>query len=87
MTLFKKISVLLLLFFTVLAFAKENYEVVLLGDLHYDSADIRVGVDKLSGYRKREMRRNIRAWQKNIPAVLNAAKNYAAQPSVLFTVQ
>ena len=87
MTLFKKISVLLLLFFTVLAFAKENYEVVLLGDLHYDSADIRKDVEKLTAGRKREMQRNLHAWGKNIPAVLNAAKNYATQPSVLFTVQ
>ena len=87
MTFFKQFFAFILLFLAVFSFANEKYEVVLLGDLHYDAEDIRVGVDKLPGYRKREMNRNIQAWQKNIPAVLNAAKNYAAQPSVLFTVQ
>ena len=87
MTFFKQLFAFLLLFLAIFSFANENYEVVLLGDLHYDAADIRVDVDKLAGYRKREMNRNIAAWQKNIPAVLDAAAQYSARPSVLFTVQ
>ena len=87
MTFFKQFFAFILLFLAIFSFANEKYEVVLLGDLHYDAEDIRVGVDKLPGYRKREMNRNIQAWQKNIPDMLTAASTYAAQPSVLFTVQ
>ena len=88
MSIIRKIfSIVLLFFCAAVCWAGAKYEVVLLGDLHYDAEDIRVDVDKLPGYRKREMQRNIDAWEKNIPAVLKAAAGYAAMPSVLFTVQ
>ena len=81
------LSAALLILCTALCWSSENYEVILLGDLHYDSEDIRLDVDKLPGYRKREMQRNMAAWEKNIPRVLSAAAGYSAKPSVLFTVQ
>ena len=81
------LSVLLLVLCAAVCYGNEKYEAVVLGDLHYDAADIRVGVDKLPGYRKREMQRNIGAWEKNIPDLLAAAAGYSAKPAVLFTVQ
>ena len=81
------LSAALLILCTALCWSSENYEVILLGDLHYDSEDIRLDVDKLPGYRKREMQRNMAAWEKNSPRVLSAAAGYSAKPSVLFTVQ
>ena len=84
---FKFTSVLLVLFAAVIGIAKENYQVVLLGDLHYDAEDIREGVDKLTPSRKRELRRNLAAWKENIPALLKATADYANKNDVLFTVQ
>ena len=85
--LFKVLSAVMLMLAAVVGFAKENYQVVLLGDLHYDSADLRINVDKLKPHHYREMNRNMAAWKKNIPAVLKAAADYANQKDVLFTVQ
>ena len=84
---FKFASVLLVLFAAVIGIANENYQVVLLGDLHYDSPDIRVDADKLPPGRQREMRRNLAAWKENIPALLKSAASYANKNNVLFTVQ
>lgn len=85
--LFKVLSVVMLMLAAGIGFAKENYQVVLLGDLHYDSADLRINVDKLKPHHYREMNRNMAAWKKNIPAVLKAAADYANKNNVLFTVQ
>ena len=85
--LFKVLSAVLLVLAAGVGFAKENYQVVLLGDLHYDSADLRTNVDKLKPHHYREMNRNMAAWKKNIPAVLKAAADYANKNNVLFTVQ
>ena len=85
--LFKVLSAVMLMLAAVVGFAKENYQVVLLGDLHYDSADLRTNVDKLKPHHYREMNRNMAAWKKNIPAVLKAAADYANNNNVLFTVQ
>ena len=84
---FKFTSVLLILFAAVTGIAKENYQVVLLGDLHYDAEDIREGVDKLPPSHLRDMRRNLAAWKENIPALLKSVADYANKNDVLFTVQ
>lgn len=81
------LSAALLAFLAAGCCGNKKYEAIVLGDLHYDAEDIRVGVDKLPGYRKREMQRNINAWEKNIPDLLAAAGGYSANPAVLFTVQ
>ena len=83
----KFMSVLVVLFAAVFCVAKENYQVVLLGDLHYDSEDIRVNTDNLKPHQKREMQRNFAAWEKNIPALLKAAADYANKNDVLFSIQ
>ena len=85
--LFKVLSAVLLVLAAGVGFAQDNYQVVLLGDLHYDSADLRTNVDKLKPRHYREMHRNMAAWEKNIPAVLKAAADYANNNNVLFTVQ
>ncbi len=92
MNILSKIMPALLLVLLVLLTAgccidQEKYQVVLLGDLHYDSADLRTNVDKLKPRHYREMHRNMAAWEKNIPAVLKAAADYANNNDVLFTVQ
>ena len=81
------LSAAVLMLCAALCFGNEKYEAIVLGDLHYDAEDIRVGVDKLPGYRKREMQRNIAAWEKEIPRLLEGVAGYSAKPSVLFTVQ
>ena len=88
MFLFKKIAALFVFAaLSAVAAAKEQYQFVVIGDLHYDAADVRVDADKLTGARKRGMDSNIQAWKTNIPNVLKAAARYAAQDNVLFTVQ
>ena len=61
------------LFFALLAFitaaAKENYQVVLLGDLHYDGAHLRIDRDNLPQKSAGSLNRNLKHWQ-YIPAML-----------------
>ena len=83
----KFILILMVLITTVICIARENYQVVLLGDLHYDSEDIRINTDKLKSYQKREMQRNVALWKKNIPALLKAAADYANKNDVQFSIQ
>ena len=81
------LSVVLLAFLAAVCCGNEKYEAIVLGDLHYDSEDIRSDSSKLSQGRKLEMARNMAAWKKNIPDLLGRAARYSAKPSVLFTVQ
>ncbi len=81
------LSVVLLAFFAAVCCGNEKYEAIVLGDLHYDSEDIRSDSSKLSQGRKLEMARNMAAWKKNIPDLLGRAARYSAKTSVLFTVQ
>lgn len=52
---------------------KNSYNILVLGDLHYDARDLRV---KDPGENK-EFKRNITAWQKYIPGMLQAASEIA----------
>ena len=81
----KKFIAVLLILASSMLFAAEPYRVLVLGDLHYDSPDVRAG-GKVKGVPRREMMRNVAAWKENIPAMLNAAALYA-NGNCLFSVQ
>ena len=62
----KTLSILSLLLLVFTAFAAEDtYQIVMLGDLHYDNEACREpsSIPALSDARKREMKRNLRCWR------------------------
>ena len=75
----------LLLSILLLAAARLTaYEALLIGDLHYDNADLHPG--KLSEVSRNELKRNLAAWESAIPTLLdNAGK--AARGRVDLTIQ
>lgn len=82
----KKILFGILLQFATVCFGREQYEVVLLGDLHYAAEDI-VERDKITRHRNNLLNGYLQAWEKHIPKVLRRAAEYSAKDNVLFTVQ
>lgn len=78
------------LFFALLAFitaaAKENYQVVLLGDLHYDGAHLRIDRDNLPQKSAGSLNRNLKHW-KYIPAMLQKVAAYTKNNPVKFIAQ
>lgn len=62
------------------------YDVLVLGDTHYDSPGVRREADKLSEARRKELNRNLERWRENVPAVLKAAGARSAR-DVAFAVQ
>lgn len=47
------------------------YEAVILGDLHFDSEEVRDPAVKRPAYQEKEKKRNLQNWEKNIPALLD----------------
>ena len=68
------------------AAAKENYQVVLLGDLHYDGAHIRIDGKKLPPKSAGSLQRNLKHWQ-YIPAMLQKVAAYTKANPVEFIAQ
>ena len=62
----------------------ENYQFILLGDLHYDNREHHTSA--MLEKRKREIERNLSHWQKNAPGIVNAAKSKITR-NTLFAVQ
>ncbi len=86
MNIAEKILLGTLLIFSAVCFAREQYEVVLLGDLHYAAEDI-VERDKITRHRNNLLNIFLKAWEKHVPGVLKRAAEYSAKDNVLFTVQ
>ena len=66
--MFKKISGLVLLLFVVTLFAADDtYQIVMLGDLHYDNVDCREPetLKNLQDWQKYELNRNLRSWKED----------------------
>ena len=62
----KKISGLVLLLFVVTLFAADDtYQIVMLGDLHYDNVECREPemMKNLKDYQQYELNRNLRSWR------------------------
>lgn len=62
----KKLSGLVLILFAVALFAADDtYQIVMLGDLHYDNVECREpeSMKKLKDYQKYELNRNLRSWR------------------------
>ena len=78
----KKRLLLSILFLAALRLAA--YEVLLIGDMHYDNADLHPG--PLSDVTRAELKRNLAAWESSIPALLDQAGK-TARGRVEFTVQ
>lgn len=68
----KKILVVLLLSLWC-ALLVPGYDVLVLGDLHFDAAELRDPAKKLKAYQQQELERNMANWTENIPAMLEAA--------------
>lgn len=80
----KKISLVLLTL--TAAILLQAYEVMLLGDIHYDTPETRLKDEKLAENQENARIRNFERWEKNIPAMLDAAGKRSAQ-NVAFVVQ
>ena len=61
-----------------------DYEILLIGDLHYDNADLHPG--PLSDVTRRELARNLAVWREAAPALLEQAGK-TARGRVDFTIQ
>ncbi len=72
----KLLNVFVLLACAVLSV--KAYDVLLFGDVHYDTPEVRVAGQTLSQNLQKEFERNMAQWKANIPAMLDAA---AAQVS------
>ncbi len=81
----KKLSGVFVLFVCVI-FGVKAYDVLLFGDTHYDSAEVRTPDQELSENRRKEFARNIANWEANIPAMLDAAAARTTR-STAFAVQ
>ncbi|MBP5670783.1 MAG: metallophosphoesterase [Victivallales bacterium] len=88
----KKISVLVLILFAVALFAADDtYQIVMLGDLHYDNVDCREPemMKNLKDYQKYELDRNLRSWREDGESLkmLEAAGKMAEQLNAPFVIQ
>lgn len=63
------------------------YSVLLFGDTHYDSESVRTegSIDKLSDSQKKELPRNLKRWQNNMPTLLKNADKQSGKTA--FAVQ
>ncbi len=66
--------------------AKDSYDILVFGDTHFDSPDVRTNTEKLSGGRKKEMQRNFEVWQERMSAMLKAAGE-RSKHNIAFAVQ
>ena len=62
----KKIFILALVSLCTAAVCGEKYSVLVFGDTHYDSKDVRVET-KLTRNKKLEFARNLEIWKTNMP--------------------
>ena len=68
----KKIFILALVSLCTAAVCGEKYSVLVFGDTHYDSQDVRVET-KLTRNKKLELARNLEIWKTNMPLLIKAA--------------
>lgn len=80
----KKIGLILLTL--TAAILLHAYEVMILGDTHYDTPETRQKDEKLTENQEKARIRNFERWEKNIPAMLDAAGKRSAR-NVAFVVQ
>ena len=88
----KKISGLVLLLFVVTLFAADDsYQIVMLGDLHYDNVDCREPefLKNLKDYQKYELNRNLRSWKEDGDSLkmLELAGKAATELNAPFVIQ
>ena len=67
----KKIFILALVSLCTAAVCGEKYSVLVFGDTHYDSQDVRVET-KLTRNKKLELARNLEIWKTNMPLLIKA---------------
>lgn len=61
------------------------YEVMVFGDTHYDSPEVRTGTENLTAARRKELNRNLDCWRQSVPEMLRAAGGRSGQ-DVAFAV-
>ena len=88
----KKISGLVLLLFVVTLFAADDtYQIVMLGDLHYDNVDCREPetLKNLQDWQKYELNRNLRSWKEDGDSLkmLELAGKAATELNAPFVIQ
>lgn len=71
-------AILLLLVLGIIVPNGIAYDLLLLGDLHYDAPDLKCDLTILPKYQQKEFRRNINRWSAPIPAMLDAAAKASA---------
>lgn len=60
---------LVLFILTFAAVCGEKYSVLVFGDTHYDSKDLRIDM-KLTENKQKELKRNLKNWETNVPLVI-----------------
>ena len=88
----KKISGLVLLLFVVTLFAADDtYQIVMLGDLHYDNVECREPemLKNLQDWQKSELNRNLQSWREGGESLkmLEIAGKVAAELNAPFVIQ
>lgn len=91
-SMLKKLSGLVLILFAVALFAADDtYQIVMLGDLHYDNVECREpeSLKNLKDYQKAEMNRNLRSWREGGESLkmLELAGKAAEELQVPFAIQ
>jgi len=62
------------------------YEAILFGDVHFDSEEVRDPAMARLAYQKKEKDRNLKLWEKSIPALLDRARRKVT-PKTAFVLQ
>ena len=88
----KKISGLVLILFVVSLFAADDtYQIVMLGDLHYDNVECREPemLKNLQDWQKSELNRNLQSWREGGESLkmLEIAGKVAAELNAPFVIQ
>ena len=81
-----KRTLLLSLFFALFC-SLQAYEILILGDTHYDAPEVRKNLASLEEKRPAEWVRNLRCWEKTIPAMLVSAGQVASAKQAPFAIQ
>ena len=68
----KKLCTLAFFVFCLILSGGEKYSVLVFGDTHYDSMDVRTA-PPVSDHHKTEMNRNLTAWKENMPFLIKTA--------------
>lgn len=68
----KKSMPLVLFILTFAAVCGEKYSVLVFGDTHYDSKELRIDM-KLTENKQKELKRNLKNWETNVPLVIRSA--------------